>query len=160
MEKFTFFWKKSIFSQWSRSNFTVTGVSYTHAEQWMMAEKARLFEDDETLKKIMKADHPREQKDLGREVKNFNKDKWNKVAREVVFVGNMAKFTQNKDMQEILLATEGTTIVEASPGDCIWGIGLDMKDPRCNDRTQWRGTNWLGEVLTNVRDELLKKEGH
>jgi hypothetical protein len=121
----------------------------------MMAEKARLFNDQETLVKIMAAKHPREQKDLGREVKNFNEDIWNVQAKKIVFKGNYVKFIQHKTLQSLLIATEGTTLVEASPYDTIWGIGLSENDPKALDRATWLGTNWLGEVLTQVRDNIL-----
>lgn len=156
-EKFYFFLKERPFTQWARSLFVVDGVQYTHAEQYMMAEKARLFKDEEMLKKIMKAEHPKEQKELGRQVRGFDKKKWEAVAKDVVFRGNMAKFSQNEDMREKLFSTAGTTLVEVNPEDPIWGIGLSVTDPRCLSRETWRGKNWLGEILTKVREELLKE---
>lgn len=58
------------------------------------------------------------------------------------------------DLKRALLATGGTTLVEASPGDTIWGIGLRASNPKASRRDQWRGTNWLGEILTQVRTEM------
>jgi len=161
MEKFTFFWGERPFSQWSPATFTVDGETYNTAEQFMMAEKARLFGDDETLKEIMKAEHPADQKRLGRQVKNFDLATWNKNAKDIVYRGNKAKFTQNPEMREKLFETAGTTLVEASPKDKIWGIGLGVKDKRIHDRETWQGTNWLGEILTKLRDDLMleKQEG-
>lgn len=151
--KFTYFWKGP-FSQWHRSTFTVDGVEYNTAEQYMMAGKARLFGDEETLQKIMKETHPREQKSFGREVKNFVEGEWNEKAKDIVFKGNMAKFTQNEDLKKMLLATEGTYLVEASPLDSIWGIGLAEDDERAKKKETWKGTNWLGEVLDKVREKI------
>lgn len=156
-EKFTLFYG-GYFSQWYRSQhnqFEVDGLSYNCAEQFMMAEKARLFEDSKALKKIMKLTHPRDQKMVGRDVKNFDEGRWNAVARDRVYLGNYAKFTQNKGLKLELLATQGTTLVEASPTDKIWGIGRAEDDPLALDRKTWRGTNWLGEVLTKLRDDLI-----
>jgi len=155
-EKFTFFWNGP-FSQWEPCEFEIDGITYNCAEQYMMAEKARLFGDEDTLSRIMEAEHPREQKKLGRLVKGFNSDRWNARAREVVYEGNYAKFTQNPELLEKLLATKGTTLVEASPYDCIWGIGLRETDKNAKDRSKWRGTNWLGETLTGLREDLIDK---
>lgn len=153
-EKFTFFWNGP-FSQWEECEFEIDGITYNCAEQYMMAMKANMFKDDDTLDRIMEADHPREQKKLGRLVKGFNADRWNAVAKEIVYEGNYAKFTQNDDLLKKLLATKGTTLVEASPYDCIWGIGLKETDKAAKDRSKWRGTNWLGEILTGLREDLI-----
>ena len=154
-EKFTCFWNGP-FSQWCDAEFEVDGIKYNCAEQYMMAEKARLFEDQDTLEKIMASKFPREQKKLGRAVKNFDEDKWNNVAKDVVYKGSYAKFTQNKRLMDRLIETKGTTLVEASPYDRIWGIGLGEFDPNAYDRSKWQGKNWLGEVLTKLREDLLK----
>ncbi len=156
-EKFTFFWAGP-FSQWATSVFKIDGVTYSSAEQYMMAEKARFFGDEETVKKIMQTAIPYEQKKLGRQVKNFNKNKWKAVARDVVYKGNVAKFSQNPHLKEKLMETKGTTLVEASPHDELWGIGLREDDPRAQNRSQWQGRNWLGEVITKVREKFIELE--
>lgn len=157
MEKFTFFWKSgSPFSQWHMSSFTVEGVRFTCAEQFMMYKKAELFGDKTAMGKILEATTPYEHKGLGRKVKNFVESTWNQKCKDFVYEGNYHKFTQNKHLLSQLLSTKGTTLVEASPKDTIWGIGLEAHDPRAHDRTEWLGTNWLGEVLTQLRDDLLE----
>src|SRR5262249_3837572 len=138
-EKFTFFLKKQPLTQWTRSTFTVDGVTYNSAEQYMMAEKARFFGDQDTLQEIMKADHPREQKAWGRKVKGYDDQKWAEAARAVVYRGNHAKFTQNPEMLERLFATAGTTLVECNPEDSRWVIGLAIDDERRLDRKTWQG---------------------
>lgn len=153
-EIFTLFYNGP-FSQWSRHSFKVDGVYYNCAEQYMMAEKARLFEDKLAEKQIMNATHPRDQKAIGRKVENFKEKPWNAVARDIVYRGNYAKFTQNKKLKQYITETVGTTIVEASPYDAIWGIKLAKRDPDCHDRKKWQGTNWLGEVLMKVRDDII-----
>ena len=157
-EKFTLFWGERPFSQWSPSTFTVDGRTYNCTEQYMMAMKAEEFGDTEMLQKIMEAEHPADQKRLGRQVRGFEVTRWEKVAKDIVYKGNYEKFKQNVDMREKLFATAGTTLVEASPKDKIWGIGLGPKNPKCLDRATWNGKNWLGEVLTKVRDDLMAAE--
>jgi ribA/ribD-fused uncharacterized protein len=153
-ENFTMFWSGP-FSQWHPSTFVIDGVTYNCAEQYMMAEKARLFGDKSAEAKIMSTSDPDSQKRWGREVRGFDVDKWNAVAQDIVYRASKAKFTQNDDLKATLVATVGTTLVEASPYDTIWGIGLRKEDPRAMDRATWRGTNWLGIALTRVRNEIL-----
>lgn len=152
-EKFFFFYGTP-FSQWWRSKFVINGDLYDCAEQYMMAEKARLFGDKEIEDRIMKSKNPAAQKALGKMVKGFDKEKWEAVARDIVTRGNIAKFSTQKECYDFMMATGDDTIVEASPTDTIWGIGLSERDEKRFDRSNWRGTNWLGECLMKVRDEL------
>jgi len=152
-EKFTFFWQGPL-SQWHMRKFIIDGIEYNCNEQWMMAEKARLFNDRATEILILEEKSPKKQKALGRDVKPFNEDVWNQHDMEIVEKGNYAKFTQNMDLLKILLAGEGTTFVEASPYDKIWGIGLAANDPRAKNRSQWKGQNKLGIVLTRLCNKL------
>lgn len=153
MERFTFFWQGP-FSQWHRCSFTLDGIEYNCAEQFMMHQKAAFFDDVEVASAILRAPDPKTQKALGRKVSGFEEGKWNEVARRIVYIGNRAKFTQNNDLKARLLATKGTTLVEASPYDTVWGIGLLATDHRASSRETWNGTNWLGEVLTALRDRI------
>jgi ribA/ribD-fused uncharacterized protein len=152
-ESFVFFWGGN-FSQWAKAPMEIDGVQYNCCEQHMMAEKARLFGDMAALATIMKTKNPKEQKAAGRKVKGFDTEKWNRVAREIVYRGNYAKFSQNPALLTELAGTGDKIIVEASPSDAIWGIGLAADDPRARDRAQWRGTNWLGEAIMRVREQL------
>ncbi len=155
MEKFTCFWKsESPFSQWYPSTFTVGGVTFNCTEQYMMYKKAKLFNDGEMAKKILQSDSPAKQKQLGRKVNNFNQKVWERSCKQIVYDGNYAKFSQNEPLKKHLLKTAGTTLVEASPRDQIWGVGLAEDDPRIQNRSTWQGKNWLGEVLTKVREDL------
>ena len=157
---YTFFYKMSHpFSNWYKCTFIdQDGIEYSCSEQYMMAEKAKLFGDDAVWEKIMACNNPRDHKNLGRKVKNFDKEKWEKYAREIVYQGLYYKFSQNLKLLEKLMETKGTLIVEASPYDNIWGIGLGENDPRIHDPRNWKGMNWLGEVLTKLRDDLQKSE--
>jgi ribA/ribD-fused uncharacterized protein len=153
MSEFTLFYG-GVFSQWYRCQFDIDGVEYNCAEQFMMAQKAALFGDEDAIARIMKAAHPRDQKAIGRQVKGFDATQWNDVARDLVYEGNYAKFTQDSRLKEKILATTGT-LVEASPTDKIWGIGRSESDPLALNRDTWRGKNWLGEVLTKVREDIV-----
>jgi ribA/ribD-fused uncharacterized protein len=154
MSEYTFFFTEaSPFSQWFRCSFTVDGNTFNCAEQFMMHGKAVLFADSEVADKILAADHPREHKALGRKVRGFDDKVWKRERETIVMAGNRAKFSQNPELRELLLAAKGT-LVEASPYDKIWGIGLAASDPRAQDRTQWKGQNLLGQILTRLRDEL------
>jgi len=152
-DAYVFFWR-GYPGQWFRSPFTLDGVSYTCAEQAMMAAKARLFGDEETLKKIMAADKASEQKELGRQVRGFDLETWERAARDIVTRVNVAKFSQDPELLQQLLDTGDREFVEASPVDCIWGIGLAVDNPDVHDKTKWRGRNWLGECLNRARAEI------
>ncbi len=141
----------SVYSQWALRDIKIDGETYNCNEQFMMAKKAKLFGDDNALNKIMRAYDPSVQKALGRKVKNFDKDKWEEIARDVVGQANFAKFTQNEDCKKTLMDSGDKIIVEASPTDCIWGVGLWATDPAILDPKKWRGTNWLGEAIMEVR---------
>ncbi|XP_052102484.1 protein starmaker-like isoform X2 [Mytilus californianus] len=158
-EAYEFFWRShSPYSQWYESDFTVDGIKFNCAEQYMMYSKAILFGDKQTAEKILNTSDPRKQKDLGRLVENFDKSVWDDSCSVIVECGNKAKFSQNQELKTTILKTFPKMLVEASPQDTIWGIGLDEKDPRAWDCKKWKGQNLLGKALTNVRDELMKVE--
>ena len=158
MEKFTFFWhNQSPFSQWHPSTFVVEGNTFNTAEQWMMYQKAILFGDVEIAGKVLKTNNPKTQKALGKKVRNFDESTWVAHRERIVYEGNYHKFTQNEALKTALFATKGTTLVEASPLDKIWGIGLADDDARAYHRSTWRGLNLLGEVLTRLREALMEE---
>lgn len=161
--KFLFFWKhtepgpevtRACLSQWYPSPFTVEGVRYHCAEQYMMAQKARLFEDAEMLREIMTAKHPKQCKALGQRVRGFDEKVWRDNRVPIVVAGNLAKFSQNGQLRTYLCQSGGRILVEASPYDRIWGIGLTADDPRAENGSLWRGENLLGFSLMEVRDLL------
>ncbi|MEZ4381608.1 MAG: NADAR family protein [Nannocystaceae bacterium] len=149
------FWQPpGIYGQWTRSDFTVDGVDYMCGEQFMMAEKARLFGDAEVRAQILATESPREHKALGRKVRGFDQGTWERARLDIVVRGNTAKFTQDDALRAALVATGDKIMVEASPLDRIWGVGLRADDPRVHDPQQWRGLNLLGEALMQVRAAL------
>ncbi|MDA0564504.1 NADAR family protein [Streptomonospora sp. S1-112] len=141
-------------SQWWPAGFTVEGVAYPTAEHWMMAQKARLFGDDDALRRVLAAPHPGAAKAVGREVRGFDQDVWDAHAFDIVVRGSVHKFAQNPDLGAFLQATSGRVLVEASPVDRVWGIGLAADDDRAADPARWRGPNLLGFALMRARAEL------
>jgi len=152
-DKYVFFWN-GIYSQWHPSTFIVDEYEYNTAEKFMMHQKALFFGDEETASQIMRTDRPDEQKALGRQVKNFNSDRWQKVCLGIVYKGNYAKFTQNEDFKKELMETGDRIIVEASPYDQIWGIGMGENEHGIEDPKNWKGQNLLRWVIMMVRQHL------
>ena len=162
--KYLFFWghqpnkdgsvSKSCFSQWWLAEFEKDNIKYKSAEHWMMAGKARLFEDNEMLEKIILSKSPAEAKKLGRQVKNYDETTWQAHRYEIVKEGNLLKFGQHPDLKEFLVNTQERVLVEASPYDNIWGIGMIASNPESEHPSQWNGLNLLGFALMEVRDEL------
>lgn len=157
-EKFVFFWGGWP-SQWAKASFEIDGIAYNCCEQFMMAEKARVFGDLEIETEILAKPNPRDQKALGRKVQGFDKDIWNSVCRGIVYNGNLARFEQDAELQELLLDTGDRIIVEASPRDRVWGIGMGASNPDAENPEKWRGRNWLGIAIQQVRDELNRRVG-
>jgi len=154
MSEFHFFWSGP-FSQWAKSPFTLEGIEFNTCEQYMMYKKAELFGDIDSAKKILSTKNPNEQKGYGRLIKPFDDEKWMEVAYDVVVEGNRAKFIQNSHFLAELEKTKGKILVEASPYDRRWGIGMSANDPDVEDPTKWRGDNLLGKAVTQVRIELF-----
>lgn len=123
----------------------------------MMYQKAILMNDTDTAAEIMKTDDPKEHQRLGRIIRNFDSNLWDKVKYQTVYLGNFLKFYQNPDLREILLRTNGRLLVEVNPNDSVWGIALAIDNPDRLDSNKWKGENMLGEILTNVRNDLQKQ---
>ncbi|WP_237322253.1 NADAR family protein [Streptomyces sp. JJ36] len=143
-----------VLSQWWPSPFTVDGVQYASAEHWMMAGKARLFGDDAALAAILAARTPAEAKKHGRLVRAFDEERWAASRFDLVVTGNVAKFGQEPALRAFLLGTGNRVLVEASPRDRIWGIGLAASDERAADPARWPGRNLLGFALMEARARL------
>ena len=167
--KYVFFWShrprvagvvdRSCFSQWYPASFVVEGDRYGTAEHYMMAEKARLFGDEEVRARILAASSPGEVKQLGREVRGFDEARWTEARFGIVARGNQAKFAQHPELRAFLLGTGRRVLVEASPTDRVWGIGLAEQDERATDPLSWQGLNLLGFALMTVRAELSVETG-
>ncbi|MEU2790687.1 NADAR family protein [Streptomyces sp. NPDC007100] len=146
----------SCLSQWWPSPFTVDGVRYATAEHWMMACKARLFDDAEAERRAIAAGHPKQAKDAGRSVRGFDHGLWERHRFAYVAEGSVHKFGQDDALRAYLLGTNSRVLVEASPLDRIWGIGLAADDERAQDPARWRGLNLLGFALMEARQRLAE----
>lgn len=153
--EFVFFWGGYL-SNWFESCFEIEGVTYFCVEQYMMAMKAKTFNDTITLEKIMKSNDPKVVKQLGREVRNYDDTIWSKERLKVVYDGNYAKFSQNESLRNYILHTKDKVLVEASPFDAIWGVKLNKESPLIKNPNNWLGENYLGFTLMAVREELKK----
>lgn len=161
---FLFFWghtpKKpplvdaSCLSQWFARSFTIDSVEYPSAEHFMMAEKARLFSDLSAEERVLAAATPAEAKAIGREVSGYDDGAWSKARFASVVKGNLGKFREHADLRAYLLGTGDRVLVEASPRDQVWGIGLGAADPKAQHPRTWLGRNLLGFALMNVRELL------
>ncbi len=148
---------QTCFSQWWPSPFIVDGIRYNTAEHWMMAQKALLFGDQDSFSKVILANSPSEAKTIGRQVRNFNEDIWSSKRIDIVVQGTLHKFTQSEDLKKYLIDTKNKILVEASPVDKIWGIGLAVDNEKAANPKCWKGLNLLGFALMEVRDILLDK---
>jgi ribA/ribD-fused uncharacterized protein len=163
-QKFVLFWGHrperdgrigwGCFSQWWPAPIIIDSITYLTAEHWMMAEKARQFDDVDGLAKVMAARSPGAAKAAGREIRGFDESRWARERYEVVVTGTLAKFSQHPELAEILHRTGTQVLVEASPTDRIWGIGLAATDEEATDPDLWPGLNLLGFALMDVRDAL------
>jgi ribA/ribD-fused uncharacterized protein len=145
---------KPCFSQWWPATFVVDEIRYPTAEHFMMAQKALLFGDEAARAQILSAATPKAAKELGRRVKNFDEAVWEASRFQFVVEGNQAKFGQNPELGRFLLGTGDKVLVEASPVDRVWGIGLAANDVRATNPETWPGLNLLGFALMEVREWL------
>lgn len=162
--EFVFFWSHrgpkggglspACFSQWWPAPTTIDGQLYPTAEHYMMAEKARLFGDEQARARVLAAQQPADVKRAGRTVRGFVERDWEDARERIIRAGSLAKFSQHPDLGAFLLQTGTKVLVEASPTDRIWGIGRAADDPAARDPLAWRGLNLLGFILMDVRAAL------
>jgi ribA/ribD-fused uncharacterized protein len=161
--KYIFFWghqvgksiTASCFSQWYPIGFELDGVRYASSEHFMMAEKARLFGDVSVRERVLKTTDPAVAKKLGREIKAFDEAIWRQHRFAIVQNACHAKFSQNPELKRYLFQTGDRVLVEASPVDPIWGIGMAKDDPKAQDPSAWKGLNLLGFALMQARAQIF-----
>lgn len=161
--KYLFFWghqkpkngvSASCFSQWYDAPFDDNGHHFLTAEHYMMYHKAMLFGDQAVAEQVLNASDPRAAKALGRKVSGFDNALWEQHRFEIVVNANLAKFSAHPELKEFLFGTGERILVEASPVDRIWGIGLAADSPKAENPNAWRGLNLLGFALMEVRERL------
>jgi hypothetical protein len=158
-QKRIYFWG-GIFSQWAMCNITWISPGnhnyiFNCAEQAMMYRKALTFNDDVAAEKVLMANDPRDQKAIGRTIKNYSDEVWDKVKFDIVVENNYLKFSQNPAWKELLIFTNGYELVEASPYDKVWGVGLGEDNPDVLDKSKWQGQNLLGEAIEDARYQII-----
>lgn len=156
---YLFFWSKKhdFLSNFYPSEFNVGDQHFICSEQYFMKKKQELF-DSSNIKLaglIMNEKDPKKIKKFGRMVKNFDEEIWNQHKYQIMYQGVKAKFTSNPNLRKKLLETKNKILVEASPYDKIWGIGLNESNAKKKLHTEWPGKNLLGKVLMQVRQELI-----
>ena len=151
-----FYTTEDYLSNFHPAVFKIGEITFSCTEQHMMYSKAKLFGDEEIAKQILMTDVPGKIKGFGRKVSNFDENIWHQHREKILFEGNLAKYMQNEDMKKKLLSTNPKTLVEASPTDKIYGVGLDINNPLIDDPKNWKGMNLLGEILMRVREHILK----
>lgn len=162
--KYLFFWghtpkdpaivDKACFSQWYPAPFVEDQITYPTAEHYMMAKKAELFHDLAIRDQIIQQAHPNQAKALGRKVRNFDNKIWDAHKLAIVQQGSYLKFSQHAALKDYLLQTGDRILVEASPYDKVWGIGMAQDHPHAEQPARWRGENLLGFALMAARDRL------
>jgi len=155
------FWKVTSaygeFSNWYMKDFVYKGITFNCSEQALMWEKAVLFNDKDIADKILASKDPKQIKALGREVRNFDDSIWSQKRYDIM-VDILAEKFKDEKLKHMLLNTADVIIVEASPLDKIWGVGLALENPRIYDEEKWNGTNLLGKALMQVREQIRKEE--
>lgn len=165
-KEFVFFWEdqpsnasrisKTCLSQWWSCIFCENDIRYSSAEQYMMHQKALLFKDYIIAEKIMSTENPKEIKKYGRKIEDFDEKYWKKNREKIVLQGNLLKFSQNSNLYDYMLSTKEQILVEASPVDRIWGIGMKENDDNICNLNKWKGENLLGFILMEVRDRISR----
>lgn len=157
-DKYVFFWGGP-FSNFApiKEGIKFDGFRFPTSEHVFMYIKAKTFNDNEIAEQIKSAPDPKTAKKLGRKVRGFNEEVWKKHRDNAMKTAVQLKFDASSEFRNELLKEKykNKTFVEASPYDCVWGIGMSMEDPNVNNEHEWRGLNLLGNILTKLRDENI-----
>ena len=144
-------------SNWYKADFEYARRRFSSVEQYMMYQKAIVFDDKEIAEYILATSDVAEIKALGRNVSNYDDTVWSGVRQIIIYRGLLEKFRQNKELEHQLLETGDAVLAECAVKDRIWGIGLNMRDNDRLDIKKWKGQNLLGFALMEVRKYLVKE---
>lgn len=151
-----FYSGRQAFSNWHHSpdQLIMRGLSFDHSEGAFMAMKAWFFMDLDAVAACHAEKDPCAVKAIGRTIRGYDDAAWSLVRLGFMAYVNLLKYRQNPEMAAELLGTGDRTLVEASPVDQVWGVGLAEDDPLIQSPSNWRGTNLLGVALMQVREVL------
>ena len=145
---------KACLSQWWPARFDADNETFGSAEHYMMWRKALLFDDAERAAAVLKSPSPAQAKAIGRQVPGFDEAVWVQHRWDIVVAGSIAKFSSDPGLRDFLLFTGRRVLVEASPVDRIWGIGLAADSEFAEVPQRWPGLNLLGFALMEARSRL------
>ncbi|MEM7084212.1 MAG: NADAR family protein [Pseudomonadota bacterium] len=128
------------YSNFSKYGIECDGLWWETVEHYFQAQK---FDNEEYREKIRRAHGPKQAASLGRSRSEPIRVDWNEIRIDVMKRAVRKKFLTHKSLKEMLMATGDEEIVENSPGDYFWGCGKDGS-----------GSNWLGRIIMEIRDEL------
>ena len=149
-----FFGELNPFSNFHPCQFSLEGIDFHSTEQYIQMKKAEFFQDEIAKERIQHCEDAMDNKMISRDILNFNKREWSKVAEELCVPGIRAKFFQNPGLMAALLNTGTKNLVESSCDD-LWGTGIPLSDPAALDESKWKTVGLLGKMLMSVRSEKL-----
>ena len=157
--EFSNFWASSppfdfVLPEYARHPDLPDKVSCEFSEKAIMLVKAALMKDRDTFMKVVQAKDPKTTKALGRAVSPWDQELWDAHLEDVAFEVVRQKFGADDELRRVLLSTGDHVLAEATRNDSIWGIGLNVGDPRVQCQSLWRGRNVLGFALMKTRDHL------
>lgn len=149
------FWgQASPFSNWRAGKITLDGFDYSCGEQRMMHCKAALFGDLAASERVLASPSPWSQKQIGRSIRGYDEAVWEDDRMPMMIEIVFQKAIQDDSTRAHLMATGTAVIVEASPHDPVWGIGLSENDPASLDPSLWKGRNLLGRAWMAAREHI------
>lgn len=153
-----FYGNKEIYSNFYPAAFEIEGKVFPTSEHYFMYAKAMKFDPNGPVTyETLVSSTPAEAKKQGRQVRFFSESSWSAVDQQIMYEACLAKFSQNSELKKQILETGDNTIVECSPRDRKWGIGMGKNNPDAQNPDKWRGRNLLGETLMRVRAQLREE---
>ena len=149
-----FFGELNLFSNFHPCQFSLEGIDFHSIEQYIQMKKAEFFQDEIVKEHIQHCEDTMDSKEISRDIVNFKKREWSKVAEDLCIPGIRAKFFQNPSLMAVLLDMGTKNPVESSYDD-LWETGIPLSDPAALDESRWKTAGLLGKMLMSVRSEKL-----